>query len=262
MTGSGRPPLQPEQLDEQDAEEYRVTSAFEIQALLRRMASLSELVLLMSASGVTSLCTISRADSKSRRVWLDADPTNADLQKVVRGGVITAAGYLDSVKVQFDVVDPQWTDGRGAALSCRFPDEVFRFQRRSNFRVRPMQSPVPTVTLAALKETDGEVELDFSVPPTTLGVLDVSMTGIGLFLPEGALKYPSGMVVPNVVIALEPGVRLGAELQVLHLTEVDGAIHGHKVGCEFYGLNRSDLRVLQQFIDRTQSQRSSLGTGR
>ena len=52
---------------------------------------------------------------------------------------VTVVGYLDSVKVQFDVQNLVLVHGNKASvLSCPFPREMFRFQRRNAFRVRPL----------------------------------------------------------------------------------------------------------------------------
>ena len=64
---------------------------------------------------------------------------------------------------------------RQSALSCAFPQVVYRFQRRSSFRVRPILRSSP---VARLRHPDLP-ELDLS-----LRVLDVSLGGCALFVPD------------------------------------------------------------------------------
>ncbi len=57
-------------------------------------------------------------------------------------------GYLDNVKLQFDVHDLVLVRGaRASALSARCPRELFRFQRRNAFRVRPLLRSAPMARL-------------------------------------------------------------------------------------------------------------------
>ena len=84
-------------------------------------------------------------------------------------------GYLDSVKVQFDVSDLVLVHGnRASVLSCPLPREMFRFQRRNAFRVRPLMRSAP---VARLRHPDMP-DIEFA-----LRVIDVSIGGCALFLP-------------------------------------------------------------------------------
>ena len=70
------------------------------------------------------------------------------MQALLECDEVTVVGYLDSVKLQFDVHDLVLVHGNKASvLTCPAPREMFRFQRRNAFRVRPLMRSAPTARL-------------------------------------------------------------------------------------------------------------------
>ena len=65
--------------------------------------------------------------------------------------------------------------GHHSALNAQFPKEVFRFQRRDAFRVKPFSSHSPQAQFRHPSMPDMAL---------TLRILDVSLGGMALFLPE------------------------------------------------------------------------------
>ena len=83
----------------------------------------------------------------------DARADDAAPGRVRRGG--GGGGYLDSIKVQFDAgPGARARRGRQRAIGARLPRELFRFQRRNAFRVRPLlrSSPLARVRHPAIAE--------------------------------------------------------------------------------------------------------------
>jgi c-di-GMP-binding flagellar brake protein YcgR len=261
MFGTNREPLRPEVLDDDDRDNFRVAQPLEISSLLRRVAEKSELVLLAASNEASGLCTIVQVDREQGRIHLETDSSDQRMRAAVRHESITAVCFLEDVKLQFQASSLRWETGvPGSSLSCALPPELFRFQRRAFFRVRPFQSPAPTALMAPyrLGSPRGAPQFDWTSKPNTLGVLDVSMTGIGLFLPRGTTGYPEGTAVPHVLISLEPNLSIHASVHVMHVVESDGAVHGQKLGCTLNDVSRNDLRTLQKFIDRTQMRRRQM----
>ena len=152
--------------------------------------------------------------------------------------------YLESVKVQFDVSNLVLVHGvRGSVLNCPYPRELFRFQRRNAYRVRPLirHSPV-----AKIRHTDiAEMQL-------ALRVLDVSIGGCALFLPDDVPPMQVGGVFGQVLIELDEDTRFHVNLRLQHVTSLNSDAKGVRLGCEFVHADATTLRNLQLFIDRTQ----------
>jgi c-di-GMP-binding flagellar brake protein YcgR len=173
---------------------------------------------------------------------IDADdlalPALLDAQEIV------VVGYLDNVKVQFDMQDLVLVRGsRASVLSGAYPRELFRFQRRSAYRVRPAQRSTPS---ARLRHTDiAEMQL-------TLRVLDVSLGGCALLLPLNVPPMALGGVMNQVQIDLDADTRFLVNLRLQHVTSLSADASGVRLGCEFVRADAGALRSLQRYIDLTQ----------
>jgi c-di-GMP-binding flagellar brake protein YcgR len=153
-------------------------------------------------------------------------------------------GYLASVKVQFQVHDLVLVHGnRASVLSCAMPQEMFRFQRRSAYRVRPLMRAAPTARLA--HPADALLEL-------ALRVIDVSIGGCALFLPDDVPPIEPGTRLERVEIDLDADTRFRIDLRLQHVTPINADARGVRLGCEFAGGGGEGLRALQRFIDHTQ----------
>ena len=153
-------------------------------------------------------------------------------------------GYLESVKVQFDVQNLMLVHGNKASvLSCPFPREMFRFQRRNAFRVRPLMRAAPVARIRHPDMTDTEF---------ALRVIDISIGGCALFLPVDVPAMNAGVVLQNVRIELDDDTRLDVNLRLQHVTSLNAEARGVRLGLEFVRPGGDALRTLQRFIDLTQ----------
>jgi c-di-GMP-binding flagellar brake protein YcgR len=157
---------------------------------------------------------------------------------------VVVVGYLDSVKLQFDAHNLVLVRGeRSSVLNCALPRELFRFQRRSAYRVRPVLRSSP---MARVRHTEiAEMQL-------ALRVLDVSIGGCALFLPDDVPPMQPGVVLNQVQIELDADTRFHVNLRLQHVTSLNSESHGVRLGCEFVRADATALRALQRFIDQTQ----------
>jgi len=155
--------------------------------------------------------------------------------------------YLDSIKLQFDVHGLLLVHGaRTSILSCSWPDELYRFQRRNTFRVRPLLRSAPVARVRHSEVADA---------PLALRVLDVSIGGCALFLPNSAsrtLPMRPGSLLNQAHFDLDAVTRFNVNLQLHHVTTLSAEAKGVRMGCEFVRADSSVLRSLQRFIDQTQ----------
>ena len=133
-----------------------------------------------------------------------------------------------------------------SAPTCPFPRELFRFQRRASFRVRPLVRTPPLTRFQHPQHPTRTVELR---------VLDVSIGGVALFLPADVPPLAPGTRIPSVLVDLDAETRFHTVLRVAHVTGMNDADKGVRIGCEMESMNGESLRSLQRFIDQTQKQR-------
>ena len=240
-------------------DEFRVSAPPEIAHLLKRLCDASALLNLNASDGSVYTSTIWTMDTARTTLGFNADVRDHALLELLECNEVVVVGYLDSIKLQFDVQDLVLVRGaRASVLSCKFPRQMFRFQRRNSYRVRPLIRAEPTAYLPLRAANDssrngsatdlaprGEVGL-------ALRVLDVSIGGCALFVPDDGPALQPGALLRRVMIELDADTRFQADLQLHHVTAINATAHGTRLGCEFVQLSGDATRSLQRFIDLTQ----------
>lgn len=233
-----------------DLSEFRVSSPAEIVALLKQLADGSITLTLSNPDGANYATTVWALDPARGLLCLSADARDPQLQALLECDEVVAVGYLDSVKLQFDVHDAVLVhNGRDSAINARFPRLLYRFQRRASFRVRPLLDTRPTATLRHP-----------ALPEMTLAlrVVDVSIGGVALFLPDDVPPIEPGLRIEGVLIELDGDTRVQVSLQVHHVTLLHQDSKGVRLGCEMLRLGGEGERVLQRYINQIQKKRRLL----
>ncbi len=239
-----RPAPLPCMSGDEGLDEFRVSSPRDVGALLKQLLDGSVLLNLNGSDGRVFTSAIWTLDSTRGTIGFNADPNDPALQSVLHSREVVVVGYLESVKVQFDVQNLVLVHGNKASvLSCPFPREMFRFQRRNAFRVRPLIRNPP---IARLRHPDMP-DTEFS-----LRVIDISIGGCALFLPDDVPMMNAGVVLGGVRMELNDDTRLDVDLRLHHVTSLDSESRGLRLGFEFVSPGGDTLRTLQRFIDLTQ----------
>lgn len=228
-------------------DEFRISAPREILAMLRQFQDGNVLLNLNGSNGAMLSTTLWSLDPTRGQLSFSADAHAPVTQQLVECDEAVAVGYLDSIKVQFDVQGLVLVRGvGGSAISARLPRELFRFQRRNAFRVRPLlrSSPVARVRHPAIAEMQ-----------LALRVIDVSIGGCALFLPDEVPAMQPGMVMNQVQLDLDADTRVMANLRLQHVSVLNAEARGARLGCEFVQLGADGERTLQRFIDQTQKRR-------
>jgi c-di-GMP-binding flagellar brake protein YcgR len=245
MTGQR---MSPTELDD-----YRITAAAEIQLLVQRLLDERALITLSGPQGDSHMTLLSHTDATAGTLSLSADDGDARLDELIESGELTATAYLDRIKIQFDLDGVlQVSAPRGRSLRAQWPQVVYRFQRREAFRVLPLSSHAPTAHLQ--HPTHPEREL-------SLRVLDVSLGGVALFLPDDVPMIPAGVKLPHCRLALDDMTSLDVTLVVHHVTAIHPQTRGVRLGCELLDVDRTD-RSLGTYINQTQKRRAALSLER
>ena len=233
-----------------DLSQFRVGSPAEIVALLRQLADGNVRVHLSTPEGAGYSTTVWALDPARGLLCLSADAHDHKLQALLESEEVVAVGYLDSVKLQFDLHDLVLVhSGRDSALNARFPRVLYRFQRRASFRVRPLSNMRPTATLRHPALPDMQL---------ALRVIDVSIGGVALFLPDDVPAIEPGVKIAQALVELDDDTRLQVGLLVHHVTLLHHESRGVRLGCEMLRLAGEGERLLQRYIDHTQKRRRQL----
>ncbi len=230
--------------------DFRIGEAAEIATLLRRLCDGSVALNLNGPDGASVSASLWTVDAERGVLSFGAEAGDPRWQSLLEGDEAVVVAYLDNVKLQFDVTGLLLVHGgRSSALNCAMPREVFRFQRRESFRVRPLLRAAPTAHLR--HPAMPEMQL-------ALRVLDVSIGGCALFLPDDVPPFEPGVLLNGVAIELDPDARFAATLRLQHVTAINPDSPGVRLGCEMIKLASDGQRALQRYIDQTQKRRRLL----
>lgn len=230
--------------------EFRVDHPAEILALMRQLRDGAVPVNLNASDGQSIGTSVWAVDDLQRRLNFQVHAERPELSWMVEAEEIVAVAYLDSVKLQFDLQDPVLVHGaQMAALQTALPRLLYRFQRRSAYRVRTLERSSPTAHMRH------PAMPDMLMP---LRVIDVSIGGCALLVPADVPPLEPGIRVAGVRIELDTETRFEATLQLQHVTSILPGQRGVRVGCEWVRLGGGAERSLQRYIDQTQKRRRLL----
>lgn len=230
--------------------EFRVGHPTEVLALLRRLRDGAHPVNLNGPGGQMLGTVLWSVDESRGRLNFSVEPDRPELPGLIEAGEAVGVAYLDSIKLQFELQQPLLVRAaRGAVLQAEIPQVLYRFQRRQAFRVR-----VPEGTQACVRMRHPSLP-DMTL---TLRVLDVSIGGCALFVPQDVPSLQPGTRVANALMTLDADTRLETGLALQHATSIQPEQRGVRMGCAWIGLSPSAERALQRYIDQTQKRRRLL----
>ena len=195
-------------------------------AMLRQLRDASTPMVLSAPAGAAMVAELWSIDTEQRRVNFTADDNSPVLQQLIDADEAVAVGYLESVKVQFDLQNLLLVRGaRSCALQARLPKVLYRFQRRSAFRVRTLDRHTPVARLRhpAIPEM-----------MLTLRVIDVSSGGCALLVPDDVPAIEPGLTLHGVQLELDADTRFMGSVQILHVSSLSGPGNGLRAGCEWH----------------------------
>ena len=233
--------------------DFRIEKPNEVVAMLRKLLQSNSTLNVNAPDGSAVTAMLWAIDEERRAISLTVDSDSPMLQSVLDGNEAVVVSYVDSVKLQFDLQGLVLVRGdNGCVLSSRMPREIFRFQRRSAFRVRPLLHNSPVANLRHPSLADMQV---------SLRILDISLTGCALFLPNDVPQITPGVLINNVHIELDADTRFSANMQLHHVSSINSDMLGVRLGCEFSNLTSESERALQMYIDQTQKRRRLMAMG-
>jgi flagellar brake protein len=230
--------------------QFRVSDGAELLRLLQQLRDGSVPVTLSAPHGVVVNSQLWSVDATQRQISFSADADDGRLQRLAQHDEAVAVAYLDHVKLQFELADLLLVHGaKSSALRAGMPAVLYRFQRRASYRVRTFERRTPK---ALLRHP--------SMPDMRLGlrIVDVSVGGCALLLPDDSPALQPGTRVGGVRIELDGDTCFDATLRLQHVSAMPGGGEGQRLGCEFVDLDGQAQRALQRYIDHTQQRRRLL----
>ncbi len=234
-------------------DDFRISARPELLAMLKRLADGNVLVNLNGSDGTAYTTTLWSVDTNRDVLSFSADLASNQVEALVEAEDAVAVAYLDNVKLQFDVQGLVMVrGGNSCVLNCALPREMFRFQRRSAFRVRPLLRATPTAHLRHPMLPDMQL---------ALRVLDLSIGGCALFLPDDVPAVPPGLTLNGVQLELDTDTRIVVSLRLQHITSLNPDSRGVRLGCEISPVSGDIARSLQRYIDQTQKRQRAMSLG-
>lgn len=235
--------------------ELSLKAPAEILGLLREIRDKGLVLTLAAPDGGHYSTTLAAIDTDSQSLSFSANTVDRSLHLMVETGDVIAVAYLDRIKLQFQLANPLLVNGvQGSTLRADLPQEIFRFQRRSAYRVQPLDTTAPRATLPHPNSSGQHLYLR---------ILDVSASGVALLAPaELVVQAPwqVGALIAPVQLQLDRSTHLELRLRVQHVSLLAGSAGGVQLGCAFDELSTLAARDLQRYIDQTQKRRRVLQT--
>jgi c-di-GMP-binding flagellar brake protein YcgR len=239
--------------------DFRVTQPPERLALLRALRDGNVPVALNTPHGASLTVMLWTVDADQARLNFSVEAGSPQLDELLQADEVVAVAYLESVKLQFDLQGLTLVRGaKSSALQCGLPREIYRFQRRNAYRVRPRGNHGPVAVFRHPALPDMRL---------SLRVVDVSIGGCALWLPPNVPALQAGTRVADVHLELDNDTRFVATVNLQHVSvqghgeRAAAGEHGARLGCEWQALSPAAERVLQRWIDHTQRRRHLLALG-
>jgi c-di-GMP-binding flagellar brake protein YcgR len=227
--------------------DFRVDHPGEVLALLRQLRDGTHPINLNAPDGLALTTTLWSVDDARERLNFSVDAGRPDLDAIVESDELLAVAYLDSVKLQFELPGVTLVrSAQAAVLQTDMPFEMYRFQRRNAYRVRTLERTAPSAHLRHPSIPDMML---------SLRVVDISIGGCALFVPNEVPPLQPGTRVEGARIELDVDTCLALGLQLQHVSAITPGQRGVRIGCEWLDMSPGAERSLQRYIDQTQKRR-------
>jgi c-di-GMP-binding flagellar brake protein YcgR len=237
--------------DAESGADYRIDDPLQVLHWLRRLHADGVPLSVVSPGGEAVTLRIAAIDGGHGQIGLGTDAAEATLQRLVQADEALAVGYVDQVKLQFELEPLLLVHAGGrCALRARLPRTIWRFQRRGSYRLALPGRRPPQALFRHPSIPDMQV---------ALRIVDLSAGGCALALPRHLPELQTGTRLHGVRIELDAGTAFDLTLRLQHVAAPDGDADA-RLGCAFADLQAGAQRALQRFIDRTQQQRRVLGS--
>lgn len=243
-------PLKIEILSSAEDDQYRITSAKEIESIFRNIAkSGSRIALYYSDEDDFILTTLLGVNESG--LWLEPSQNERINARVTESKKLIFVSSHTQVKVQFSTTHARQESYQGqSAFFLTFPHGIHRLQRREYYRlITPVVTPLRCLIPGAKSVT--------TPPPLTVTIMDISGGGVGLTCTEQDTALIPGHTYQDCKIGLpEIGTLMGT-IEVKNLVVLDTPTGQtiRRAGCAFINLDGASNILLQRYVTTMQRTR-------
>lgn len=233
-------------LTDAEEKECRVTSARQIQTILRNIAE-NGLHTALYYDGGQEFIMSSLLDVDDKGFWVEQGVDMPKNRRIVESKKITLVSSLDLVKIQLTVGSIRAVTHQGyPAFYLPLPASLCRIQRREYYRLMlPLAERLHCVIPLNKQQGGGQIE----VP-----VMDISCGGVRLFYTDNVVGFEQEDVYAGCQISLPDVGKLNVTLIVKNLVSISPKPEQtiKRVGCEFKDLDKASDIMLQRYITKMQ----------
>lgn len=238
-------PLTIERLSDRQESECRISSARQIQSLLRGIAEDGARVALYY-DGIKDFIMTSVLDVGEKGYWVEQGTDAAKNRRIAESKRLTLVSVHNHVKIQFVVgAIRELAHQNYPAFYMPFPAHLCRIQRREYFRLTiPLSEHLRCVTPAGQVET-GKIEIP---------IMDISGGGVRLSYAEEAVEFVIGQTYAGCQIDLPEVGKISVTLMVKSVVSMSPKPGQtiRRVGCEFKNLDNASSVLLQRYVTNMQ----------
>jgi len=246
-------PLLAAEHDEQlDLARFTLNTPVSVAHHLKSIVNAGQMLTVFSNHGKTFILTrLLEVDQRNGTLIFDWGGDNEANQQLLASDRQVFVCAPEGVKTQFSTgrVHQVNFDGK-PAFEVELPAEVIKLQRREFFRV-PTRVSAPIECQIA----------DHASGPVALPLFDISLGGVGLWLPDTSdAGYEIGTVFSGCLIDLKPLGVLRVDLEIRHHQPVlqRNGKQVLRLGCAFVNLSNASESLVQRFVAQLDRERRSL----
>lgn len=235
-----------ERLPEEQEGECRISSARQIQSLLRNIVEEGARAALYY-DGTKDFIMTSLLDVGDKGFWVEQGADVPKNQRIAASKKIALVSSLGQVKIQFSAEGIRTATHQGyQAFYLPFPSSLYRIQRREYFRLAiPIAERLRCVVPVNQPQPGNKVELP---------VMDISGGGVRLSCAEEGVEFVIGQTYAGCQIDLPEVGKIETALKVKNVVSVSpkpGQTIA-RIGCEFVRLDSASGVLLQRYVTKMQ----------
>lgn len=244
-------PLKIELLSNMENDDFRLSSAKEIEFVLRHIAEKAARVALYYGS-MNEFILTTVLDVDEYGLWLEQSRNSAENRRIIESNRLVLVSSHLQVKIQFTTRQIREVLYRNfPAFYLALPNSIYRLQRREYYRlITPVLDPLRCVIATGKKP---EQQREFTV-------VDISGGGVALICSETDTELEPGLAYSKCRIELpELGTVSGAiEVRTLVLLTSGTGLIRKRAGCQFKNLDSQAVMLLQRYVTNMQREKSKL----
>ena len=245
-------PLKIEIFSRVDNENYRLTSAKEIEFVLHHIAERGARVALYYGNANEFILT-TVLEVNDQGLWLEQSRNSTESRRIAQSRKLVLVSSHLQVKVQFTAHQVSEVLYQNfPAFYLPLPENIYRLQRREYYRlITPVIDPLCCVIAA------GKLQKN---QPREFSIMDISGGGVALTCAETDTELVLGQKYPNCRIELPEFGEISGTIEVrtlVLLTSVTGQIR-KRAGCQFSDLDSQSILLLQRYVTNMQREKSKL----